>query len=89
MLRQIIKPTSTNYTIKIPEEYLNQNIEILVLPFDSNIEINHNAKQGIASEEMTAELNELLESIRLNLDPAAKNMTYDELRFKSLQDRHI
>jgi len=33
MLRQIIKPTSEFYNIHIPEEYINQEVEILVLPF--------------------------------------------------------
>lgn len=33
MIREIIKPTSENYNLVIPKEYLNQEIEILVLPF--------------------------------------------------------
>jgi hypothetical protein len=33
MLRQIIKPTSEFYSVHIPKEYLNQEVEILVLPF--------------------------------------------------------
>ena len=33
MLRQIIKPTSEFYNIHIPKEYINQEVEILVLPF--------------------------------------------------------
>jgi hypothetical protein len=33
MVREIIKPTSENYNLVIPKEYLNQEIEILVLPF--------------------------------------------------------
>ena len=33
MLRKIIKPTSENYNLHIPREYINQEIEILVLPF--------------------------------------------------------
>jgi hypothetical protein len=32
MLREIIRPTSQNYNIKIPKEYINTEIEILVLP---------------------------------------------------------
>jgi hypothetical protein len=32
MLRQIIKPSKRQLTVKIPEEYINQEIEILVLP---------------------------------------------------------
>ena len=33
MLRQIIKPTSEHYDLHIPKEYLNHEVEILVLPF--------------------------------------------------------
>lgn len=33
MLRQIIKPTSEFYSLHIPKEYINQEVEILVLPF--------------------------------------------------------
>ena len=32
MYREIIKPTSEEYTIKIPKEYLDLEVEILVLP---------------------------------------------------------
>ncbi len=34
MLRKIIRPTSEFYNIQIPKEYINQEVEILVLPFD-------------------------------------------------------
>ncbi len=33
MLRMIIKPDSTSYNIEIPKEYINTEVEILVLPF--------------------------------------------------------
>jgi len=33
MYRKIIRPTDENYMIKIPKEYLDQEVEILVLPF--------------------------------------------------------
>ena len=36
MYREIIKPTSEEYTIKIPKEYLDVEVEILVLPFSLN-----------------------------------------------------
>lgn len=36
MLRQIIKPTSEHYDLHIPKEYVNHEVEILVLPFDSS-----------------------------------------------------
>lgn len=36
MLREIIKPQTQEYILHIPKEYLNQEIEILVLPFSYN-----------------------------------------------------
>ncbi len=33
MLREIITPKTQNYTVQIPLEYLNTQVEILVLPF--------------------------------------------------------
>ena len=36
MLREIIIPKQRDYTLNIPEEYLNKRVEILVLPLDDN-----------------------------------------------------
>jgi hypothetical protein len=36
VLRKIIRPTSENYNIQIPKEYINKEIEILILPFSYN-----------------------------------------------------
>lgn len=33
MVREIIKPQSEVYNLHIPKEYMNQDIEILILPF--------------------------------------------------------
>ena len=35
MIREIIRPVSDTYSIHIPEEYINREVEILVLPFNS------------------------------------------------------
>jgi hypothetical protein len=35
MLREIIRPTTRSYNIQIPQEYINTEVEILVLPFSS------------------------------------------------------
>ena len=34
MLREIARPTSENFNIHIPKEYINTEVEILVLPFN-------------------------------------------------------
>ena len=36
MVREIIRPLSNNYNIHIPEEYINKEVEILILPFSHN-----------------------------------------------------
>jgi len=36
MIREIIRPKSNNYNIHIPEEYIDKEIEILILPFSYN-----------------------------------------------------
>ena len=36
MLREIITPQTQDYTVKIPAEYLNTKVEILVLPFSED-----------------------------------------------------
>ncbi len=32
MIREVIRPQTKTYTIKIPQEYLDREIEILILP---------------------------------------------------------
>ncbi|MEY3220329.1 MAG: hypothetical protein RIT27_1686 [Pseudomonadota bacterium] len=36
MLRQIITPDKTNITLDLPEEYLGQEIEVLIFPISTN-----------------------------------------------------
>ncbi len=48
MLRKIIIPKEERCTIKVPKEYLNRKIEILIFPFDVEYE----------SEEQTTERDE-------------------------------
>ncbi len=33
MIREIIRPKSQEYTVRLPKEYLNREVEILILPF--------------------------------------------------------
>jgi len=44
MLRKIIKPNSENYMIQIPKEYINKKVEILILPFIYEENINTTKK---------------------------------------------
>ena len=44
MYREIIKPTSEEYMIKIPKEYLDQEVEILVFPLSLKNRRDNNKK---------------------------------------------
>ncbi len=46
MLRQIIKPQKTDYTIRIPDEYINQKVEILILPYKEPSDAENKASKG-------------------------------------------
>lgn len=36
MIREIIKPISNNFTISIPNEYINQEVEFILFPLNTN-----------------------------------------------------
>jgi hypothetical protein len=36
MIREIIRPTNNNFTIVIPNEYINQEVEFIMFPLGSN-----------------------------------------------------
>jgi len=36
MVREIIIPDNERYSVHIPKEYINQKVEILIIPFPSN-----------------------------------------------------
>lgn len=55
MTREIIKPTSEYYSLHIPKEYINQKVEILVLPF-SEIKKNKKADELKMFSEHSANL---------------------------------
>ena len=36
MIREIIRPTNNNFTISIPNEYINQEVEFILFPLNNN-----------------------------------------------------
>lgn len=46
MIREIIKPTSNHYDIAIPKEYINKEIEILILPISEIKIVNNKTNQN-------------------------------------------
>jgi hypothetical protein len=47
MLREIITQQSDQYTVQIPKEYINTKVEILVLPFSMQNEIQKNDNSAL------------------------------------------
>ncbi len=35
MIREIVRPTSTEYIVRIPDEYIDTEVEILILPLNT------------------------------------------------------
>ncbi len=62
MIREILKPTSTEYVIHIPDEYINKEVEILVLPLN---------REEVLRKEVSVELISSTAGIlgRKNIDP--------------------
>lgn len=48
MIREIIRPTTNSYNIIIPDEYINKEVEILVLPFSLSYK-EKNSTQNLKS----------------------------------------
>ena len=36
MIREIVRPTSTEYIVHIPDEYIDKEVEILILPLNTD-----------------------------------------------------
>jgi len=68
MLREIITPQTQDYTVKIPLEYLNTKVEILVLPLDGQEFEMLLVKKKYTKQEMLKRLADLSESECLNRD---------------------
>ena len=47
MLREIIELKEQDYLLRIPKEYLNRRIEILVLPFDGEVNQSNRSNNEI------------------------------------------
>ncbi|MDD5399895.1 MAG: hypothetical protein PHQ93_01730 [Sulfurimonas sp.] len=64
MVREIIKPTSEFYNLHIPKEYINHEVEILILPFSYDKELNSKRTQN---DDTFSKTSGLLKS--KNIDP--------------------
>jgi len=64
MIREIIRPSSEYYSLHIPKEYIDKDIEILVLPF----EYPEDKKQSVSKNKQLLQKTAGLLTSR-NIDP--------------------
>ena len=45
MIREILRPNSNNFTILIPSEYVNQEVEFIIFPLERNESVQETKQQ--------------------------------------------
>jgi hypothetical protein len=56
MIREIIRPNSNNFTISIPNEYVNQEVEFIMFPLKKNKSVQETKYQDNKSQNITNSL---------------------------------
>ena len=46
MIREIIRPTNNSFTISIPNEYINQEVEFIMFPLDEKETVQNTQQQN-------------------------------------------
>ena len=74
MLKQIIKPQKTEYTIHIPEEFINHEVEISIMPVDYSDIQNDNYKNISSALKKTAGIlkNKILDPVKWQRETRAE-----------------
>jgi len=49
MIREIIIPREREIILKIPEDYINREVELIVFPIDEQKKVTKNNRQNISS----------------------------------------
>jgi len=84
MIREILKPNSNHFTIVIPNEYINKEIELIMFPLDS-ADSNLQTKNYIVSSNTNKTKN-----ITNHLFGILKNTYVDETDYKKyLEDKYL
>jgi len=65
MIREIIRPVSNNFTISIPNEYINQEVEFILFPLNNN-EIMQTISTANKSKNITNSLFGALKDSNIN-----------------------
>jgi len=72
MLREIIKPKENNFTINIPNSYLNRKIEFIMFPIDEKEDISNIKKDNISI--LGGSLKKYANSSKIDLESKAWEM---------------
>ncbi|MEA3554746.1 MAG: hypothetical protein U9R39_10170 [Campylobacterota bacterium] len=69
MLREVIRPQHNNFTINIPNSYLNREVEFIMFPLDEKEEIQEVKQQDISI--LAGSLSKYANSSKIDLEDKA------------------
>jgi hypothetical protein len=69
MIREIIKPKCNNFTINIPNSYINREVEFIMFPLDEQEKIQEIKKENISI--LGGSLNKYSDLSKINLEDNA------------------
>jgi len=70
MIREIIRPQYTNLTIKIPTEYIDRDVELIIFPIDKK-EIAPNQKKSKNQKSLRGVFNQYADKSKIPLEKNA------------------
>ena len=69
MIREIIRPKYNNFTINIPNSYINREVEFIMFPLDEQEKIQEEKKENISI--LGGSLNKYSDLSKINLEDCA------------------
>ncbi|MEA3498188.1 MAG: hypothetical protein U9R16_03925 [Campylobacterota bacterium] len=69
MLREVIRPQQNNFTISIPNSYLNREVEFIMFPLDEREEVQEIKQEDISV--LAGSLNKYANSSKRDLEDKA------------------
>ena len=89
MIREILRPNSNNFTISIPNEYVNQEVEFIMFPLEKNESVQETKYQD--NKSLRGVFNQYADNSKLDLeDNAWQNYIVDKYKkCKNKKDNSI
>ena len=69
MIREIIRPKYNNFTINIPNDYIDREVEFIMFPLDEQEKIQEEKKENISI--LGGSLNKYSDLSKINLEDCA------------------